>query len=202
MYLPIDELINKCGRQFIVDLLPRLFININTASAEDKPAMIDYHYNGVKLTSPLLSLADTNIDTNTNTNNNNGFSQKYLQEHYTDINTIISLFCYCKGEIDISSFDYVVFSYLGNFIVRYKNQDTVKNLIGKALYLDIQTVRIALVDEYTEKTWNKYYVFFNKGVKYVGGLFIFGFAFRFFHQNIFNVFNGFNCYNKTQLIGN
>ena len=111
MYLPIDKLINKCGRQFIVDLLPRLFININTASAEDKPSMIDYDYNSLKLSSPLLSLADTN--TNTNTNNNNGFSQKYLQEHYTDINTIISLFCYCKGEIDISSFDYVVFSYLG-----------------------------------------------------------------------------------------
>ena len=198
MYLPIDELINKCGRQFIVDLLPRLFININTASAEDKPAMIDYHYNGVKLTSPLLSLADTNIDTN----NNKGLSQQYLQEHYTDINTIINLFCYCKGEIDISSFDYVVFSYLGDFIVRYKNKNTANQPIGKSLYLDIQSVRIALVDEYTEKTWNKYYVFFNKGVKYVGGLFIFGFAFRFFHQNIFNVFNGFNCYNKTQLIGN
>ena len=200
MYLPIDELINKCGRQFIVDLLPRLFININTASAEDKPSMIDYDYNSLKLSSPLLSLADTNIDTNTN--NNNGFSQKYLQEHYTDINTIISLFCYCKGEIDISSFDYVVFSYLGNFIVRYKNQDTVKNLIGKALYLDIQTVRIALVDEYTEKTWNKYYVFFNKGVKYVGGLFALGFAFRFCHQNIFNIFNSFNIFNNRQLIGN
>ena len=57
MYLPIDELINKCGKQFIVDLLPKLFININTASAEDKSSMIDYHYNGVKLTSPLLSLA-------------------------------------------------------------------------------------------------------------------------------------------------
>ena len=200
MYLPIDKLINKCGRQFIVDLFPRLFININTASAEDKPSMIDYDYNSLKLSSPLLSLADTN--TNTNTNNNNGFSQKYLQEHYTDINTIISLFCYCKGEIDISSFDYVVFSYLGNFIVRYKNQDTVKNLIGKALYLDIQTVRIAVVDEYTEKTWNKYYVFFNKGVKYVGGLFALGFAFRFCHQNIFKIFNSFNIFNNRQLIGN
>ena len=198
MYLPIDELINKCGRQFIVDLLPRLFIDINTASAEDKTAMIDYDYNGLKLTSPLLSLAATNI----NTNNNKGLSPKYLQEHYSDINTIINLFCYCKGEIDISSFDYVVFSYIGDFIVRYKNQNTANQPIGKSLYLDIQSVRIALVDEYTEKTWNKYYVFFNKGVKYVGGLFIFGFAFRFFHQNIFNVFNGFNCYNKRQLIGN
>lgn len=193
MYLPIDELINKCGRQFIVDLLPRLFININTDSAEDKPVMIDYHYNGLKLTSPLLSLADTNI----NTNNNKGLSQKYLQEHYSDINTIINLFCYCKGEIDISSFDYVVFSYLGDFIVRYKNKNTAYQPIGKSLYLDIQSVRIALVDEYTEKTWNKYYVFFNKGLKYVGGLLIFGFAFRFFHQNIFNIFNG---HNNRQLI--
>ena len=110
----------------------------------------------------------------------------------SDINTIISLFCNSRDEIDIASFDYIVFSYLGDFIVRYKNQDTANQPIGKSLYLDIQSVRIALIDEYTEKTWNKYYVFFNKGIKYVGGLFVFGFAFRFFYQNFHNVFNGYN----------
>jgi hypothetical protein len=190
MYLPVNELINKCGSQSIVELLPKLFIDINTASAEEKTALIDSDYNNFKLNSPLISLLDTN--TNTNTNNNKGFSQQYLQDHYDDINTIISLFCNSKDELDIDSFDYIVFSYLGNFIVRYKNQDTANQPIGKSLYLDIQSVRIALIDEYTEKTWNKYYVFFNKGIKYVGGLFVFGFAFRFFYQ-IFH--------NNRQMIG-
>ena len=161
MYLPVNELINKCGSQSIVELLPRLFIDINTASAEEKTALIDSDYNNFKLNSPLISL----LDTNTNTNNNKCFSQQYLQDHYDDINTIISLFCNSKDELDIASFDYIVFSYLGNFIVRYKNQDTANQPIGKSLYLDIQSVRIALIDEYTEKTWNKYYVFFNKGIK-------------------------------------
>jgi hypothetical protein len=206
MYLPIDQLINKCGSQSIVELLPKLFIDINTASAEEKTALIDSDYNNFKLNSPLISLLDTNINTNTNKNinNNKGLSQQYLQEHYNDINTIISLFFNSKDELDIDSFDYIVFSYLGDFIVRYKNQYTANQPIGKSLYLDIQSVRIALVDEYTEKTWNKYYVFFNKGIKYVGGLFVLGFAFRFFHQNIFNGFNGFNIfngYNNRRMIG-
>ena len=190
MYLPVNQLINKCGSQSIIELLPRLFIDINTASAEEKRALIDSDYNNFKLNSPLISLLDTN--TNTNTNNNKGFSQQYLQDHYDDINTIISLFCNSRDELDIASFDYIVFSYLGDFIVRYKNQDTANQPIGKSLYLDIQSVRIALIDEYTEKTWNKYYVFFNKGIKYVGGLFVFGIAFRFFYQNFHNVFNGYN----------
>ena len=46
--------------------------------------------------------------------------QQYLQDHYDDINTIISLFCNSRDELDIASFDYIVFSYLGDFIVRYK----------------------------------------------------------------------------------
>ena len=190
MYLPVNQLINKCGSQSIIELLPRLFIDINTASAEEKTGLIDSDYNNFISNTPLLSLLDTN--TNTNTNNNKGLSQQYLQDHYDDINTIISLFCNSRDEIDIASFDYIVFSYLGDFIVRYKNQDTANQPIGKSLYLDIQSVRIALIDEYTEKTWNKYYVFFNKGIKYVGGLFVFGFAFRFFYQNFHNVFNGYN----------
>ena len=182
MYLPIDQLINKCGRQFIVDLLPKLFININTASAEDKPSLIDSDYNGLNLSFPLLSLADTNTNTNTNTN-----KLSYLHEHYADIRTIISLFHDCKDELDISSFDYIVFSYLGDFIVRYKNQETAKSHIGKSLYLDIQSVRIALVDEHTERTWNKYYNLFNYTVKYVGGLFVFGFTFNFVRHNFYNM---------------
>ena len=200
MYLPVNQLINKCGSQYIVELLPKLFIDINTASAEEKRALIDSDYNNFKLNSPLISLLDTNTNTNKNKNNNKCFSQQYLQDHYDDINTIISLFCNSRDEIDIASFDYIVFSYLGDFIVRYKNPDTANQPIGKSLYLDIQSVRIALIDEYTEKTWNKYYVFFNKGIKYVGGLFVFGFAFRFFYQNFHNVFNGYNGFNNRRMI--
>jgi hypothetical protein len=196
MYLPIDQLINKCDRTFIVDLLPRLFIDINTASAEEKTALIDSDYNNFKLNTHLISILDTN--TNTNTTNKNCLNQQYLQVHYNDINSIISLFCNSKDEVDIDSFDYIVFSYLGNFIVRYKNQDTANQPIGKSLYLDIQSVRIALIDEYTEKTWNKYYIFFNKGIKYVGGLFVFGFAFNFIRHNFYNVVN---VNNIRQLIG-
>ena len=68
MYLPVNQLINKCGSQSIIELLPKLFIDINTASAEEKTALIDSDYNNFKLNSPLISLLDTNTNTNTNTN--------------------------------------------------------------------------------------------------------------------------------------
>jgi hypothetical protein len=171
-YLPIDQLIKKCGRQYIVDLIPSLFIQINTASAKDKTALFDYTYVGNTLnTIPnMYSYIQQDITS----------KQQHIKEHLDDIQTIINI-CYdCKQELDIASFDYVVFSYLGDFTVKYENQVSDYKSSGKSLYLDIQAVRIALVDENIRQQWDKYYSIFNTGIKFLGGLFLFRFTYNYF----------------------
>jgi hypothetical protein len=176
-YLPIDQLISKCGRQFIIDMLPSLFIEINTYSAKDKTALFDYTYLGKSLNK--IPDLETYIKQGVTS------KQEHVKEHLEDIQTIIDIFSECKDKSNIDIYDYVVFSYLGDFTVKYENQvSDYKNpdkslYFGKSLYLDIQAVRIALIDEIIRRQWTGYYNIFNTGIKYIGGLILFKFSYSY-----------------------
>jgi len=169
-YLPIDQLITKCGRQFMIDMLPSLFIEINTSSAKDKTALFDYTYNGQFLNK--IPDMETYIKQGITS------KQDHIREHLEDIQTIIDIFSECKDKLNIDNYDYVVFSYLGDFTVKYENQAQLGSS-GKSLYLDIQAVRIALVDDMIRKQWNNYYSIFNSGIKYIAGFFLFKFGYNY-----------------------
>jgi hypothetical protein len=164
-YLPIDQLISKCGRQFIVDMLPILFIEINTSSAKDNTALFDYTYidNSLNKIPDMESYIKQGVTS----------KQQHIKEHIEDIQTIIDIFSECKDKINIHNYDYVVMSYLGDFTVKYENQISDYKNSGKSLYLDIQAVRIALIDEIIRRQWSGYYSIFNFGIKYISGIFLF-----------------------------
>lgn len=163
-YLPIDQLISRCGRQFMIDMLPSLFIEINTYSAKDKTALFEYTYIGNSLNK--IPDMETYIKQGVTS------KEQHIKEHMDDIQTIIDIFSECKDKMSIDNYDYVVFSYLGDFTVKYENQVQIGSS-GKSLYLDIQAVRIALIDEIIRRQWTSYYSIFNIGIKYIAGLFLF-----------------------------
>ena len=183
MYSSIDKLIQQCGRQYIINLLPSLFIKINTSSAEEKFPIFAFEYDDYSdWNSVLTTLKEQTV----------ACTSAYIKEHINDIYSIVDILGHCKKELNIEKYDYIVFSYLGDYIVRYRNQNKDSRWRKQALYLDIQAVRIALIDESVRRTWLKYYAFLNNGFKFFGGYV----ALRF----IFSLFN-YNTYSVKKLIG-
>lgn len=164
----IDKLITYCGRQFAIDLIPSLFIKISTASAEEKNVLIDFEYNNKNdgNVMPTFSFISDVINTES-------FESKHMVDILCDLTIIMRLFQEFKSNIDIDNVDYIVFSYLGDFQLRFKNLASKEKPFGKALYLDIQTVRIALIDEQIRRKWLYSYSIFRSGLAFFSGYFVF-----------------------------
>jgi len=188
MVYSIDKLIQQCGRQNAMDNLPNLFIKINTDSAIEKKPILEYEYDGhldLLCYSGINNLIQKHIQGFTKDN-------KHLNYMLNDLISIVSLFYDCRNSIDVSDVDYIVISYLGDFQLRFKNTTSTNKPYGKALYLEIQSLRIALIDEHTMQIWRRNYMVFNNGVKVLGGYFVFKYILNFF---------GINHYNWRGLIG-
>ena len=167
----IDQLITYCGRQFAVDLIPSLFIKISTASAEEKKVLIDFEYNNKNM--PTFTFISDVIKTESTKN-------KHMVDILSDLTTIMRLFEEFNTNIDINNVDYIVISYLGDFQLRFKNLASKEEPFGKALYLDIQTVRIALIDEQIRRKWLYSYSIFRNGLVFFSGYFVFKYCANFF----------------------
>lgn len=183
MVYSIDNLIQQCGKQTAMDILPSLFIKINTSSAVEKMSMLDYEYD---VFFNISSYMVTNELIKAYINKEN--STEYVQE----LMSVISLFYNCRNSIDSADVDYIVISYLGDFQVRFKNKSATDKPYGKSLYLDMQSLRIALIDEYTMQIWRRNYMVFRNGIKMIGGYFAFNYVLNYF---------GINYYNWRGLIG-
>jgi len=188
MVYSIDKLIQQCGHANSMDILPGLFIKINTSSAVEKKPILEYEYDGHV---DLLCYSNTNKLIQENVEKS-ARDNKHLTEMLNDLITIVSLFYDCRNSIDVSDVDYIVISYLGDFQLRFKNTTSTNKPYGKALYLEIQSLRIALIDERTMQIWRRNYMVFNNGVKVLGGYFVFKYVLNFF---------GINYYNWKGLIG-
>lgn len=175
----IDDLIQQCGRQNAMAVLPGLFIKINTSSAEEKKPIIEYDYEGVfsissfTITNILIQeLIQKNVRDN-----------KHLTYMLNDLLSLLSLFYDCRNTIDVSDVDYIVFSYLGDFQLRIKNTSAIDKPYGQSLYLDIQALRIELIDEHTMQIWKRNYMVFRNGVKIIGCYFLFKYVANFMGYN-------------------
>lgn len=174
MYSSIDNLVHQCGQTFIIDLLPSLFTKIDTTSAEEKEAIMDFNYDGSLLSTynDIANYAEQHVkDSNI----------KLIFDTMHDLTSVINLCNECKANstIDIDTVDYIVISNLGHFNIRCKNVNSVNNQFGKTLYLDMQSVRIALIDEQTRRTWERYSKMFRNGAKIFCGFFIFRYFLNF-----------------------
>lgn len=188
MIYAIDKLIQQCGKESSVSILPGLFIKINSTSAVEKKPILEYEYDGhlsLSCYSDINKLIQEHIKNFARDNQN-------LTEILNELISIIGLFYDCRNSIDASDVDYIVISYLGDFQLRFKNTTSTNKPYGKALYLEIQSLRIALIDEHTMQIWRRNYMVFRNGVKVLSGYFIFKYVLNFF---------GINYYNWRGLIG-
>ena len=184
MVYSIDKLIKQCGRQTAMNILPELFIKINTASAKEKKPVLEYEYDGHLEVSSYSDI--------------NKLIQKYIQKFgdstdmLNNLDPIVAIFYDCRNNINVVDVDYIVISYLGDFQLRFKNTISTDKPYGRSLYLEIQSLRIALIDEHTKQIWRRNYMVFNNGVKVIGGYLLFKYVLNFF---------GINYYNWRGLIG-
>ena len=188
MVYPIDKLIQQCGWQTAIDILPGLFIKINSASAVEKASILEYDYEG-HFNILYYSFINTSIQEYIQKTSKNN---KHLLETLIDLKAIMALFYDCRNSIDVAEVDYIVISYLGDFQLRFKNTMSTNKPSGTALYLDIQSLRIALIDENTMQIWRRNYMVFKNGVKVISGYFVLKYVLNYF---------GIDYYNWRGLIG-
>lgn len=152
----IQNLIDKCGKTNVLNILPSLFITIDTEKIENNQLLCDTDY---------FEESQTIIDTLYTKLNKSDY------ETVHDIVPIIHLFH--DIAIDKAMVDSVVITYLGQNCVRYRNLSEKR--FGKTLYLDVHAVRIALTDMQTEQTVCRY---IGNGFKICLGIFVFSFLHR------------------------
>ena len=174
--MQIKQLIEKCGKSKVIDILPSLFITIDTDKIKDSDIVCDNDYivNPNGTTEALYIQFKNSNGTFTQLYNKNVTTQNYKKmiETMCDITPIVELFN--EIEIDKASVDSVIISYLGKNSIRYKNNSEKK--VGKSLYLDVHAVRIALIDMQTKQTVCR---IFGNGLKICVGAFLFSFLYRY-----------------------
>jgi len=163
----IQNLIEKCGKQNVLKILPSLFITIDTEKIENNQLLCDTDY---------FEESQTIIETLYKNLNKSDY------ETVHEIVPIIHLFH--EIAIDKAMVDSVVITYLGQNCVRYKNRSEKR--FGKSLYLDVHAVRIALTDMQTEQTVRRY---IGNGLKLCIGAFFFSFL----HKQHFWNFTNLRC---------
>ena len=153
--MSLQYLIENCGKQKVINLLPSLFITIDTekVDAENIICENDYFINPQNVVNTL-------------------YKSKYADDYEIMIEMIHNLApivgLFHEIAIDKAMYDAVVISYLGKKHLRFKNKSDKK--FGKTLYLDVQTVRIALTDMQMKQTVS---TLFGTGLKLCIGTIIF-----------------------------
>ena len=145
--MSIKNLIEKCGKENVINLLPSLFITIDTEKIEKNQLLCDNDY----FVNPQQSIDAL-------------YNNLYLTDDYEKMVQTI----YDIAAIDKAMVDSVIITYLGKSCVRYKNKS--EKHFGKSLYLDVHAVRIALTDMQTEQTICR---FIGNGFKLCVGAFLF-----------------------------
>jgi hypothetical protein len=131
----MNQLIEKIGKSRVVELLPSLFITIDTNKFEEKDILYDYQDLVPSTFSAINEFAKHNLKEFTGT--------------IYDIAPIVELINDLPSTADI---DCIYVSYLGKYVVRMKNNGSNH---GKSLYLDVHTVRIAITDMQTYQVVNR-----------------------------------------------
>ena len=132
----MNQLIEKIGKSRVVELLPSLFITIDTNKFEESQLMYDY-----KDLVPTTFLVI------------NDFAKHNIKNFTGTIYDIAPIVELINDLPDVATdIDCIYVSYLGKYVVRMKNNGSNH---GKSLYLDAHTVRIAITDMQTYQVVNR-----------------------------------------------
>jgi len=132
----MNQLIEKIGKSRVVELLPSLFITIDTNKFEESKLMYDYK--------DLVPSTFSDI---------NEYSKHNMKDFTETIYDVVPIVELINDLPDVASnIDCIYVSYLGKYVVRMKNNGSNH---GKSLYLDAHTVRIAITDMQTYQVVNR-----------------------------------------------
>jgi hypothetical protein len=158
--MSLQNLINKCGTQKVINLLPSLFITVDTDKIDTENIICenDYFMNPQNVVNVLYK-------------SDCAYDYEIMIEMIHNLAPIVELFH--EMAIDKAMYDSVVISYLGKKHLRFNNKSDKK--FGKTLYLDVHTVRIALTDMQTKQTISR---IFGTGLKLCIGTVLFSILHR------------------------
>ena len=124
----MNQLIEKIGKNKVVELLPSLVITVDTNNFEEKDIL--YEYQG--LVPNTLSII-------------NDFAKHNMKDFTGTIYDVVPI-VELINDLTLPAADCIFVSYMGNYVVRMKKNGSNH---GKSLYLDAHAVRIALTDMQT-----------------------------------------------------
>jgi hypothetical protein len=164
MYKTLPTLIKEIGNNFVIDNFASYTIEFSSSKALEASNTFEFRLNIKKedrffhIFSIIHSLKQ-NIEF---TKLDNNQELVYVLDLF---NIVIN-----KGVIDFDKYDFFVISNMGKYNVRFVINSGKDMDIGKSLYLDIQSIRIAIIDELVNNKFNYYFNIFNYGLKsFIGG---------------------------------
>lgn len=176
MYETIPSLVKSktIGDQFLIKNMASYIITIDTFSAINKQAF-DF------------IVCDSSTHVSDALKNNEKFSSLDINNEVIYVIEFLD-----KCNINYSKFDYLVISNAGKYNVRclisnvnniYDKTSDHDQTYGRSLYLDIQSIRIALIEQNIIMRYNNCYRIFNYGIKTCCGYFVFKYLCNDFYQN-------------------
>lgn len=161
-YETLPDLVAKIGDSFVMNRLASYTINIDTSKALDIDNVFDFDLDVEK---------DTLIPIINSLKRDSQFNKlDDINDMLCVLEFIDKLLNYCV--FDFRKVDYFVISNAGKYNVRLAIKPEKKMKTGNTLYIDIQSVRIAIIDELVTNKFNYYYNIFNYGIKGVIGGYI------------------------------
>ena len=142
-YNTIQNLVIKVGETFMLDNIPKYIIEISTNIALNRSAFV---FNPVNTLPSIVDMLKLNVD----------FVKQDADDEMLYVIENLS-----KCDIKYEGFDCLVISNGGKYNVILKLANDKK---GRSLYLDIQSIRIDMIDKQTKDNLGYYYNMFNYGL--------------------------------------
>jgi hypothetical protein len=153
MYETLQNLINKIDKSYIFDIMKKNIIHISS----DRASNLDVF---------TFDLSDSFLTIVTKLKANPDF---LILDENAEMLYLIEVLDSLK--LNYNGFDYLVISNLGKYNVCFKIGNKTES--NKSLYLDLQSIRIDIIDRLFTNKINYYYNIFNYGIKSAVGIFTF-----------------------------
>ena len=156
----IQNLVIKVGETFMIENIPKYIIQISTNIALNRSA---FAFNMADTLPVIVSKLKLN-------------AEFVKQDSQDEMLYVIENLCKC--DIKYDDFDNLIISNGGKYNVILKLSNDSK---GKSLYLDIQSIRIDMVDKQNTDNFNYYYNMFNYGFNTCISVI----SFRYFYSDLY-----------------
>jgi hypothetical protein len=154
-YETLPDLVEKIGDKFIINKLATYIIDIDTDKALNSIHAFDFDFDFEK---------DTMVPIIDSLKQNSQFTKlDDKNEILYALGLIDKILNYCL--IDFTNVDYFLISNAGKYHVRLAIKPEKKKNTGNTIYLDIQCIRIAIIDELVTNKINNVYNILDYGTQ-------------------------------------